>query len=69
VTLRRIVISLDGVELSALNELAASERRARQAQAAVIIRAELARRGLLETPPATAPGQEGMKDEQCLSNV
>ena len=56
-TLRGMVVSLDGAEFSALNELAARERRDRQAQAAVIIRAELERRGLLK-PPATTPGQE-----------
>jgi len=67
VTLRRIVISLDGVELSALNELAASERRDRQAQAAVIIHTELLRRGLLETSPAK-PGVNGGCNDETFSN-
>lgn len=45
--MRKIVISLDGQELSALNVFAQRERRDSREQAALIIRTELERRGLL----------------------
>ncbi len=55
--MRKIVVSLDGLEFSALNDLAQRERRDPRAQAAVIIRAELKRRGLLKDA-ATRARQE-----------
>jgi hypothetical protein len=45
---RRMMIALDGKERSALIELAERERRDPRQQAAVIIRCELIRRGLLK---------------------
>jgi hypothetical protein len=45
---RRMMIALDGKERSALIELAERERRDPRQQAAVIIRRELVRRGLLK---------------------
>jgi hypothetical protein len=68
VTLRKIVVLLDGAELSALNELAARERRDRQAQAAVIIRTALERRGLLNTPPAPLGQEERMNDAKRIQD-
>ncbi|MBN1890350.1 MAG: hypothetical protein JW850_20315 [Thermoflexales bacterium] len=46
----RLVISLDGAERSALVTLAEIERRNPRDQAAVIIRQDLVRRGLLDLP-------------------
>jgi len=56
---RKLVISLDGTERSALAELAQHERRDPRDQAALIIRADLVRRGLLPAEPQPAPPQKG----------
>lgn len=55
--LTRIMVSLDGKERSALNELAESERRDPRAQAALIIRESLKRRGLLRVKTPVEKGE------------
>ena len=55
--LRKLVISLSGAERSALADLAERERRDLRDQAAVIIRCELERAGLLPIEPTQPPGQ------------
>ncbi len=47
----RILISLDGTERSALNQLAERERRDPRDQAAVLVRRELEREGLIRSVP------------------
>jgi hypothetical protein len=61
-TVRKIVISLDGAELSALNTYAQSERRDARDQAALIIRRELERRKLIESRRAIARQTSGVKN-------
>ena len=53
--MRKIFIALDGAELSALNTCAQAERRDPRAQAALIIREALERRGLLPVNVIAAP--------------
>ena len=58
---RKIVLSLDGAERAALATLSQRERRDMRDQAALIIRRELERAGLLPTDaptPITATAQE-----------
>ena len=57
---RRMMIALDGRERSALLELARRERRDPRDQAAVIIRQELVRCGLLELA-TVQPGFDGAR--------
>ena len=56
---RKIVLSLDGAEREALATLSQRERRDMRDQAALIIRRELERAGLLpaDVPQAETPGQ------------
>ena len=61
--LRKIVISLDGAERNALAALAARERRDARAQAALLIRTELERLGLLPRAPMTANGAPALEGE------
>jgi hypothetical protein len=53
--MERITISLKEIEKKALLELADKELRDPRAQAALIIRRELERQGLIEPQPFTAP--------------
>jgi len=59
---RKLVISLDGAERSALTELAERERRDPRAQAALIIRRELERAGLLPVE-AQFQSADGRREE------
>lgn len=60
----KVIVYLREQECSALNELATKEYRAPKAQAALIIRKELERLGLLETG---MENREEKHDEQCTS--
>lgn len=59
---RKIVLSLDGAERAALATLSQRERRDMRDQAALIIRHELERIGLLpaDTPPTPSPSAQGV---------
>ena len=61
----KVIVYLREQERSALYELATKEYRAPKAQAALIIRKELERLGLLET--GAEENQEEKRDEQCAS--
>jgi hypothetical protein len=61
----KVIVYLREQERSALYELATKEYRAPKAQAALIIRKELERLGLLET--GAEENQEEKHDEQCAS--
>ena len=61
----KVIVYLRDQERSALYELATKEYRAPKAQAALIIRKELERLGLLET--GVEENQEEKHDERCAS--
>ena len=52
---RRVYVPLDEIERRALGQLASRERRDPRAQAALLIRRELERLGLIERPTLTQP--------------
>jgi hypothetical protein len=60
---------LVGTEAQALQALAVQEVRKPREQVRYILRQELARRGLLNTSPATPGQEERMNDAERIQNV
>lgn len=60
----RIMIQLDGIERSALTTLAERERRDPRQQAALLIRQQLERLGLIQPVPPTSQRQEAARGIQ-----
>ena len=63
-TTRKLVISLDGDERDALVRLAERERRDPRAQAALMIRRELERQGLLPAEAQFQSAEQQRKKDQ-----
>jgi len=64
----KLMVTLENTEAEALAQLAYAELRDPREQLRLILRQELARRGLLNTSPAT-PGRNGECCNGKVSNV
>jgi len=65
----KVIIYLRDNESAALNNLAQREYRAPKAQAALIIRQELERLGMIEAMPANEQTTTGHKPENALGKA
>ena len=65
----KVIIYLRDNESAALNDLAQREYRAPKAQAALIIRQELERLGMIEALPASEQATKGQKSESALGKT